>query len=146
MNQYLKEVFYLVPFVLFTGTGALFLTLYLVYSKNKNNYVKLFIIFTIAFSLFEYLVGFALDALFAERWWDYSDEQFNINGRITILNSFLWGVITIVFARFIYPLITKFKEKLLDQIPIDTQIITAIILISAICIDFVLSCVRYLIW
>ena len=136
----------MVPFVLFTGTGALFLTLYLVYSKNKNNYVKLFIIFTIAFSLFEYLVGFALDALFAERWWDYSDEQFNINGRITILNSFLWGVITIVFARFIYPLITKFKEKLLDQIPIDTQIITAIILISAICIDFVLSCVRYLIW
>ena len=106
--------------VLFTGTGALFLTLYLDYLNNKRNYIKLFINFTIIFSLFEYLVGFALDALFAERWWDYSDAKYNINGRITVLNSFLWGVITIVFAQFIYPLIKKFKEKALDRIPINT--------------------------
>ena len=134
----------MVLFVLFTGTGALFLTLYLDYSKNKRNYIKLFINFTIIFSLFEYLVGFALDALFAERWWDYSDEEYNINGRITILNSFLWGVITIVFAKFIYPLIKKFKEKILDKVPINTQKIIATILVSTICVDFVLSCVRYL--
>lgn len=131
-------------FVQFIGTGALFLTLYLDHSKNKRNYLKLFIIFTIFFSLFEYLVGFALDALFADRWWDYSDEKYNINGRITLLNSFLWGVITVLFARFIYPLIQKFKEKILDKIPILIQVIIAIVLILLISIDFVFSCIKYL--
>ena len=131
-------------FVLFIGTGALFLATYLDHSKNNKNYFKLFIIFTIVFSLFEYLVGFILDALFAERWWDYSDEKYNINGRITLLNSFLWGVITVLFARFIYPLIRKFKERILDKIQPTLQLIIAIVLISTICVDFVLSCIKYL--
>ena len=131
-------------FVLFIGTGALFLTIYLNHSKNSKNYIKLFIIFTIVFSLFEYLVGFALDALFAERWWDYSDEKYNINGRITLLNSFLWGVITVLFTRFIYPLIQKFKEKILNKIPTGIQTIIAITLISIIIVDFVFSCIKYL--
>lgn len=134
----------MLQFAQFTGTGALMLTAYLDFSKNKNNYVKLFIIFTIAFSLFEYLVGFVLDALFAERWWDYSDEKYNINGRITLLNSFLWGVITILFTKFIYPLIQKFKEKLLYRIPSTIQIIVTIALVSGICVDFILSCIKYL--
>lgn len=134
----------MLQFAQFTGTGALMLTAYLDFSKNKNNYVKLFIIFTIAFSLFEYLVGFVLDALFAERWWDYSDEKYNINGRITLLNSFLWGVITVLFTRFIYPLIRKFKEKILDKIQATIQLTIAIVLISTICVDFVLSCIKYL--
>ena len=131
-------------FVQSIGTGALILTTYLDFSKNQKKYVKLFIIFTVAFSLFEYLVGFVLDALFAERWWDYSDEKYNINGRITLLNSFLWGVITIVFSKFIYPLIHKCKEKILSKIPISIQTIVAILLVCAICIDFALSCVKYL--
>lgn len=134
----------MLQFAQFTGTGALILTAYLDFSKNKNNYVKLFIIFTIAFSLFEYLVGFVLDALFAERWWDYSDEKYNINGRITLLNSFLWGVITILFTKFIYPLIQKFKDKILYRIPCSIQIIIAIALVSGICVDFILSCIKYL--
>lgn len=131
-------------FVQFIGTGALFLTTYLDHSKSKNKYIKLFIIFTIAFSLFEYLVGFALDALFSKRWWDYSDQKYNINGRITILNSFFWGVITIIFAKFIYPLIKKFKAKILDKIPLTIQIAIATLLIISICIDFVFSCIKYL--
>ena len=77
----------MVLFVLFIGTGALFLTLYLDYSKSKKNYIKLFINFTIIFSLFEYLVGFALDALFAERWWDYSDEEYEIFEKKHIIES-----------------------------------------------------------
>ncbi len=127
-----------------TGTGALLLTVYLDRSKSKKNYIKLFVLFTVIFSLFEYLVGFALDALFAERWWDYSDEKYNINGRITILNSFFWGVITIVFTKFIYPLIKKFKDKVLDKIPLNIQFIVAVCLVSVICVDFVFSCIKYL--
>lgn len=85
-----------------------------------------------------------MDALFAERWWDYSDNKYNLNGRITLLNSFLWGVITVTFARFIYPLIQKFKDKVLVKIPILVQIIIAGLLLAGLLVDSVLSCIRYL--
>lgn len=118
--------------------------IYLDKSKSNNSYIKLFILFTIIFSFFEYIVGFALDALFAARWWDYSDSTYNLNGRITLLNSFFWGIITVLFVRFIYPLIQKFKEKVICKIPNNAQIIICFILISGITVDFVLSCIKYL--
>lgn len=132
------------PFVQYIGTGAFILTLYLDNSKSKDNYVKLFILFTIFFSFFEYLVGFVLDALFSARWWDYSDSKYNLNGRITLLNSFLWGVITIIFTKYIYPLIQKFKDTILCRMPNHIQSIIAIFLLSWILVDFILSCLKYL--
>lgn len=140
----LKEDFCILQFAQFIGYGALILTIYLDKSKIKNNYAKLFVLFIFIFSIFEYFVGFTLDALFAERWWDYSDNKYNLNGRITVLNSFLWGVITVTFARFIYPLIQKFKEKFLVKIPTLVQIIIASLLLAGILIDSILSCIRYL--
>lgn len=140
----LKEDFCILQFAQFIGYGALILTIYLDKSKIKNNYAKLFLLFIFIFSIFEYFVGFTLDALFAECWWDYSDNKYNLNGRITLLNSFLWGVITVTFARFIYPLIQKFKDKVLVKIPILVQIIIAGLLLAGLLVDSVLSCIRYL--
>ena len=112
--------------------------------NKKKNYINLFVLFIIVFSIFEYIVGFTLDALFAETWWDYSDSKYNLNGRITLLNSCLWGVITIVFTKFIYPLIQKFKEKIVYKIPNKIQIIISLILVIGISVDFILSCIKYL--
>lgn len=131
-------------FALSTGVGALFLTVYLDYSKNKKNYIKLFFIFTIFFTFFEYLVGFTLDAIFADTWWDYSDEKYNINGRISLICTIFWGVMTLLFAICIYPLIQKFKNTILHKIPSKVQIFISSILIVAISIDFILSCIKYL--
>ncbi len=139
-----KEAFYIHLYAQSIGTGAFILTFYLDTQKRKKNYTNLFILFTVIFSIFEYVVGFALDALFAERWWDYSDNKYNLNGRITILNSFLWGVITILFTKFIYPIIQKFKEKFIYKIPSKIQIPIAIVLVAGITIDFILSCIKYL--
>lgn len=131
-------------FVQFIGTGAFILTAYLDNCKDKNNYFKMFFMFILIFSVFEYIVGFVLEALFGELWWDYSDNKYNLNGRVTLLNSFLWGVITVLFAKFIYPLMQKFKEKVIYKIPNTIQIIMAYVLIICITVDFTLSCINYL--
>ena len=139
-----KEDSYIHLYAQFIGTGAFILTIYLDNRKKQRNYITLFILFTVIFSIFEYVVGFALDALFSETWWDYSEEKYNINGRITLLNSFLWGVITILFTKFLYPLIQKFKTKIIIKIPAKIQLISTAILLSGILIDFILSCKKYL--
>ena len=113
-------------------------------TNRKVNYINLFFIFIVVFSFLEYLTGFALEAIFAERWWDYSDNKYNLNGRITILNSFLWGVATIIFAKFIYPLVKLIREKIIAKIPNIVQITVILILLFGIFIDFILSCINYL--
>lgn len=150
LGQYTKRGFLYSPICPIYGTGALILTIYLdKTTTHKNystlkNYIKFFILFTIVFSFFEYLVGFALDALFSARWWDYSDSKYNLNGRITLFNSFCWGVITILFVRFIYPLIKKFNKKIISKIPNKLQIMLSIIFLCGILVDFIMSCIKYL--
>lgn len=63
LGQFTKRGFLYSPICPIYGTGALILMIYLDKSKSNNSYIKLFILFTIIFSFFEYIVGFALDAL-----------------------------------------------------------------------------------
>lgn len=126
------------------GFGAIILILYFDTHAQKKNYIKLFFQFICIFSYFEYITGFVFEIIFGIRWWDYSDYTYNINGRITLLNSFLWGVITIVFARFVYPIVRAIREKLITKIPDKAQIIIASILLFSILIDFTLSSIKYL--
>ena len=126
------------------GWGSLLLIIYLEHTNHTINYVKMFFLFIVIFSFFEYFVGFTLDALFSETWWDYSESKYNINGRITLLNSFLWGVITVLFTKIIYPIVNKIKEKIIDSIHMSYQAILAIVLVSTNVIDVIFSCIRYL--
>lgn len=144
-GYYTKRGFLYSPICPIYGTGALILMIYLDKSTSRNTYLKLFILFTIVFSFFEYIVGFALEALFATRWWDYSYSRYNLNGRVTLLNSFFWGIITLIFAHFIYPLTQKFKNKIISNIPNNIQIFISLILVIGISVDFILSCIKYLI-
>ena len=144
LGEFIKRGFLISPICPIYGSGALILTIYLDNCKKKTGYLKLFLMFTIIFSFFEYIVGFTLDALFAARWWDYSNSNYNLNGRITWFNSLAWGIITILFARFIYPLIKKFGNFIKTKIPTYVQIIINVLLLLGIIIDFTYSCIKYL--
>ena len=144
LGHFIKRGFLFSPLCPIYGTGAFILTAYLDNSSHQNNYCKLFFIFTIIFSFFEYLVGFTLDALFAAKWWDYSNSKYNLNGRITLLNSFFWGIITILFTRFLYPLIQKFRKILTSKVSYKLQITISVILVLGILTDFIFSCIQYL--
>lgn len=72
------------------GYGALILILLLKDYKSKP--VKLFFLSAIIFSVFEYITDFVLQAFFATRFWDYTGEFLNLNGRITLSFSLLWGI------------------------------------------------------
>ena len=89
-GYFVKRGFLFGPICPIYGFGAVIL--YCFFSKYKNNNIKLFFLSAIICSFFEYIAGFALEALFCERWWDYTGEFLNLNGRISIFYSFVWGV------------------------------------------------------
>ncbi len=88
-HEFVKRGFLFGPICPIYGYGALILILCLKDYKKKP--VKLFSLAAIIFSLFEYITDFFLQALFATRWWDYTGFFLNINSRVTLSFSLVWG-------------------------------------------------------
>lgn len=142
LGHFTKRGFLFGPLCPIYGWGAVILVSAL--KKYKSNSLKLFIYSAIVFSIFEYLAGFALDALFSARWWDYTNDFMNLNGRVSIFYSFAWGIIAILFINHIHPFVEKHVKKILKKIPNAVQIITINSLFIAIISDTIFSCIRYL--
>ena len=123
------------------GFGAIMLILFL--SKYKHNSLKLFAYSAVIFSVFEYCVSFALEALFGIHWWDYTNEFMNVNGRAGIFYAFAWGIMAILFINHIYPFVQKLLNKVLDYTSYLFQV-TVLRLVLVICfIDTITSCTGY---
>ena len=43
-------------------------------------------------SFIEYVSGWCLERIFGRKWWDYSDQQFQVNGYVCLKNSMVWGI------------------------------------------------------
>ena len=64
-------------------------------------------------SIVEYLVSWIGEMIFQVKWWDYSSMPFNINGRICIIFSIIWGILAIYLMNF-----NPNIDKLLNKIPV----------------------------
>lgn len=67
-------------------------------------------------SLLELITGFLMEKLFHQRWWDYSDEPFNIGGYICLKFSLLWGLACVLIVDVIHPLIMRLLTFIPDQL------------------------------
>ena len=89
------------PFCPIYGVGAIIMLLFL--KKFADNLAVLFIVSVVVLTIWEYLVGVLLEKLFHTKYWDYSKNKFNFQGRICLMNSIFWGVLGVVFVKYIHP-------------------------------------------
>lgn len=59
-------------------------------------------------SLLEWLTGFVLERLFHQRWWDYSDQPFNLSGYICLRFSIAWGFACLFVVKLLHPTVLLF--------------------------------------
>lgn len=142
LGHFVKRGFLYGPLCPIYGYGAVILISFL--KKYKTKPFKLFLYSAIVFSIFEYVAGFALDALFSTRWWDYTNDFLNLNGRISIFYSFAWGIAALIFIHFIHPFVEKIVKKILKKFPNNIQIIVINTGLVILIVDTVLSCIKYL--
>ena len=69
----------------------------------KNNLFVLFLGSVVLTSALEWLTGFLLEKLFAQRWWDYSNEPFNLSGYICLRFSLAWGFACLFVVKLLHP-------------------------------------------
>lgn len=75
-----------------------------------KSWILLFFSSMILCTIVEYFASWILEKLFHMKWWDYSKYRFNIHGRVCLLNSLLFGVLSVLIVYFIEPFILKFWQ------------------------------------
>lgn len=142
LGHFTKRGFLYGPLCPLYGYGALILIIFL--STYRNSGLKLFTYSAVIFSIFEYLTSYVLEVLFHSYWWDYTNDFFNLNGRISIFYSLAWGFIAIIFCGHIYPFLKKKLNIILSKIPyiVKSSIINLGCIIFI--VDTILSCIRYI--
>ncbi|MGP1608765.1 MAG: putative ABC transporter permease [Clostridium sp.] len=121
------------------GFGGIFgLYIYDLITKGTILNLEWYNIFIVGFlvsMILEYPTSLILEKLFHARWWDYSYLPLNINGRISVPSSVLFGIGSIIIMKVLIPffnnILNTFPNTLLNLIPI--------ILISVISIDLTLT-------
>lgn len=91
-------------------------------------------------TVIEFFTSFFLEKFFKIRFWDYSKFKFNLNGRVHLILSILWGILLIIGVYFFQPLALR---KILD-IPETARIIISILILIFLLTDFIFS-VRHLV-
>ncbi len=120
------------------GFGALMI-LYL-FGEYKNDILALFLISMIACSVLEFITSYVMEKLFNERWWDYSNMKFNIEGRVCLLNSVAFGVLAVLLVHFMQP----FFISVVDTIPETLHLVCSSIVLGIFLIDFTTTLVGVL--
>ena len=75
----------------------------LVLEPLRENSLLLFLGAMALTSLLEWLTGLVLEKLFHQRWWDYSDEPFNLSGYICLRFSVMWGLACLLVVEVVHP-------------------------------------------
>ena len=102
----------------------------------KSNLFLLFIGSVILTSTLEYLTGWFLEKKYNERWWDYSNDKFNLNGYICLEFSIIWGLACLLVIRIVNPPIIFMVRKLLN---FKFGFIPALVLLVILIIDVIIS-------
>lgn len=122
------------PYLPIYGFGALFIITFL--SKYKSDLITLFCMSTIICATLEYITSFIMEKLFHARWWDYSSNKFNINGRICLETASLFGIGGCIIIYIIQPILDSiilFFNPLFLNI---AAIVLAIIFVADLLVSF----------
>lgn len=133
VKKFVNRGFLIGPYCPIYGIGVICFTLLL--SDYKNDLIVLFFLSMLVAGTLEYLTSYLMEKIFNARWWDYSKNKFNINGRICLETMIFFGICGCLFLTILNP----FFEHYINKIPdIPLTIVTTIISIIML-IDFIIS-------
>ncbi len=132
------------PFCAIYGVGATMMIVFLKhFEKSKKS---LFIGGIVVGTITEYAVSLFGELMLQVKWWDYSNLPLNINGRVCLLFSVIWGILALALMRVINPVIDKMLDFLKEKFTVKvgrTILGTSIVLIA---IDWLVSTVAVILF
>ncbi|NCU30041.1 hypothetical protein EOM60_05590 [Candidatus Saccharibacteria bacterium] len=98
------------------GVIAVILLVEPIIRKYKLNVGKSYILSVVVTCLVEYISAIALVLVFGQNdFWDYSDQPFNIQGHVSLETSLLFGLLAMLFLKFVYPNTARKFDKMTNR-------------------------------
>jgi len=123
------------PMIPIYGMGALLINL--MFWEYRDHYFLVFLGGTCLATILEYVTSLFMELLFHTRWWDYSNYRFNLQGRVCLMVSLFWGVLTLLMLHVFQPGI----DILILKIPRRTGEILGYVIIPLITADIIVTAV-----
>lgn len=118
------------PFNPLYGIAAVALSIAIYITKDKT-IGNIFVSGVVIASFIEYVCSYYQEKVLGTISWDYKKFKFNINGRVNLIYSLMWGLLTLAWGKWFLPSINVYIPKLC-QYPVITNI--SVILMATDCI------------
>lgn len=133
-KKFINRGFLIGPIVPIYGVGVVLIHILL--NKYSNDPVVLLVMSMFVCGTLEYITSYLMEKIFKNRWWDYSQMKFNLNGRICLEYCVLFGLGGVLSTYLINPYLIPALFYLPTKLLIIVTSILSIILIVDICISF----------
>lgn len=121
------------PYLPIYGFGALIVIN--VIAPRCKTALGLFFTAMFACTVLEYVTSWYLEVVFNISLWNYSGFFLNINGRVCLWNTLLFGVLALVVVYVFQPFFNRF----LQRVPVKWRIWISFVLVMGLVTDFLLS-------
>lgn len=119
------------PMLPIYGSGAVMMLFVSLPIKDKP--IAIYFAGMIAATILEYITAVLMENIFKIKYWDYTEDKFNFQGRICLESSLFWGVLSVVLTLFIHKPIEQFVLSLsMTSIYIITFIISCFFILDLI--------------
>ena len=126
--HFVNRGFLRLPLLPLYGSGAIIM-LWLSLPVQGNLFL-VFLFGMLGASALEYVTGYAMERLFKMKYWDYSNNPFNLNGYVCLTNSIAWGFLTLLLTEVIHRPLEWLVLRLNVTVCISLVIIVGIIFVT----------------
>jgi uncharacterized membrane protein len=129
-NEFVNRGFLTGPFCPIYGLGGLlvehtFTALEKISTSSLSTTLSGVLFSIVLVTVLEFATGAVLEIIFHKKWWDYSQERFNLRGYICLKFSVLWGFVAYAFMQAIQPI---FQHLTLQLTPPTQEFMSLILL------------------
>lgn len=108
----------------------------ILYRYRERSDGFLFLFGVVLGGAYEYFCSVFTELAFGTVFWDYSEIPFNLGGRINLLYCFFWGIAAVVWLKRVYPLLSRWIEK----IPMKVGNVLTVVLALFLAVDIAVTC------
>ena len=126
-HKFVNRGFLIGPICPIYGFGVLLIILLV--GNSKSDLLAVFLKSILVCSVLEYFISYFMEKLFRARWWDYSKNKYNINGRICLETMLPFGILSTIVIYVVHPLVIKFVSLFSNTLLIILTILFGILFI-----------------
>jgi len=101
--------FWGLPAIEMYGIGGLLIVILI--KRFQSSFWKTFLASAFYMTIFELLTSYWVEAILHTKYWDYSNDFLNFEGRICLRSSIAWGILGVIVINFFEPWLHKIDTK-----------------------------------